>query len=1023
MIIIKKTFLLIALIIIQQCAFAATYYVDSEHGNDLWSGQQPAPMGTNGPWQTLGRLAAAALLPGDTVYLGCGATWNETLRIGASGTRAAPIAIFAGPGTCETPPAIDGAVSIPSHMWKPYGGGIYRARLPMEYISNPGLSENVNGWAHWSPGLDASMSLDTACTGSPLPCMAFTSGAASGIAISNNFPLAGGINYSASVLVMAPAGTRMKFVIRRGGPTFESLATDQYVTGSGAWQTVNFTFRAASSAPNARFDIQVLTGKTKINLREVHVQRVLPPGGVIGAFVDGTAIRDAHHPNFGRVDTNPDSPYGTIASAGARTTVDTAGLILPANASLTPGLGISIRTQTFALEERRVAAVSGTRLTLDEATYYSIKAGYGYFLTGALWMLDSPGEWYFNPSTGDLYVWMPDETVPGNRVSFNSIAVGIDLSRKAYVDLVGLDVRRVGVGVQLREATTVRLRNMAIAELANQGVEADNSLSCTIEQSSIANTGLEAIKAVGGSTTGFNISDNNITDAGGGTRTDGWRRLTRPGKAAIIVGPNASISRNQVLRSANSGIFVEKNSTVEDNHFSRACLRYNDCGGIYAGYAGNNSSIIGNVVDDISGDFAGLPAGSPNQAVGIYLDEGGTDIQVRKNTVTNAEYGIQIHDANNSTVAENVLFGNRRYQIWMQEQTKKLRAKGDIFGNRIESNILIPNVGGPSVFMESEVGDTSDFAIFLGNHYSALISPRPVSESWPGGNASYNLADWLAKGQDAGARITQPVGYASFLTSGTNIITNGSFTNSFTGWTWWNETAPYARIAVVGCAFGPCLEVTAGASPSLLASPNFSITADQWYRVSFDAATSQAGQPINVLVRRGGGGSANYEALMPAAESFPGSSSWRRYSFVFRAPKTIIAHHPSTGEELGARIDFDRIQPGFSLRVARLEMIPLTPSQTALQLRLQLNPSGNSTNVSCAPVDEAAGRCNNFIHIKDDSVVDWSALVEPRSGNVVYTRDTALVDTDHDGIADVQDACPETWEGSGVNARGCGFDQ
>lgn len=212
MIIIKKTFLLIALIIIQQCAFAATYYVDSEHGNDLWSGQQPAPMGTNGPWQTLGRLAAAALLPGDTVYLGCGATWNETLRIGASGTRAAPIAIFAGPGTCETPPAIDGAVSIPSHMWKPYGGGIYRARLPMEYISNPGLSENVNGWAHWSPGLDASMSLDTACTGSPLPCMAFTSGAASGIAISNNFPLAGGINYSASVLVMAPAGTRMKFV-------------------------------------------------------------------------------------------------------------------------------------------------------------------------------------------------------------------------------------------------------------------------------------------------------------------------------------------------------------------------------------------------------------------------------------------------------------------------------------------------------------------------------------------------------------------------------------------------------------------------------------------------------------------------------------------------------------------------------------------------------------------------------------------------------------------------------------------
>ena len=162
---------------------------------------------------------------------------------------------------------------------------------------------------------------------------------------------------------------------------------------------------------------------------------------------------------------------------------------------------------------------------------------------------------------------------------------------------------------------------------------------------------------------------------------------------------------------------------------------------------------------------------------------------------------------------------------------------------------------------------------------------------------------------------------------------------------------------------------------------------------------------------------------MPAAESFPGSNSWRRYSFVFRAPKTITANDPSTGGELGARIDFDRIQPGSSLRVARLEMIPLTPSQTALQLRLQLNTSLDSTAVPCAPTDEAAGLCDKFLRVKDDSPVDWSALVEPRSGNAIYTRDTALVDTDRDGIADVQDVCPDTREDMAVNARGCGFDQ
>ena len=145
-----------------------------------------------------------------------------------------------------------------------------------------------------------------------------------------------------------------------------------------------------------------------------------------------------------------------------------------------------------------------------------------------------------------------------------------------------------------------------------------------------------------------------------------------------------------------------------------------------------------------------------------------------------------------------------------------------------------------------------------------------------------------------------------------------------------------------------------------------------------------------MLVRRGEGGAARYEALMPAAETFPGSTAWRRYSFVFRAPKTVIADGPSTG---GARIDFDRVQPGSSLRVAKLEIVQLTPSDAALQLRLQLNPSGERSSVSCTPQDEAAALCDKFIHVKDDSRVDWSAPVDPRSGNILYSRDTSLLDT------------------------------
>lgn len=1025
MILIKKIFTIVALVIIQQCAFAATYYVDSERGNDLWSGKLSLPTGSaqaDGPWQTLGRLATTRILPGDIVYLACGATWNETLRIPSSGDSGSPIVISAGPGNCQTPPAIDGAVSIPSHMWKQHSGSIYRAQLStIEHITNSKLSASLSGWTSWSPGNDASMSLDTDCSGSPLPCMAFTSGGASGMAISNNFPLAGGMDYSASALVKAPAGTRMKLVIRRGGPSFESLATEQYVQGSGMWQTVSFTFRAFGSAPNARFDIQVLQGRTKINLREVHVKRVLPGRGLSGIFVDGTTVRGAHHPNFGQVGTDPDSPFGRIAAAGGKTIVDTEGLPLPSNASLTPGLGITIRTQPWRVEERKVIEVAGTRLTLDNATGDSILAGSGYFLTGALWMLDSPGEWYFDSSAGDLYVWMPDGTPPGGRVSFSSLTVGADLRRRSHVNVTGLDIRRVGAGVMLNAANAVQLRDMTLIDIAGYGIEADGCQTCSVERSTIAKTGLDAVKAIGGITTGFSVFDSIVTESGVLVRNDGWRRLPRPSVAAIHVGPNATISRNKVREAASNGIILETNSTATDNHVARTCMSFNDCSGIYLNYKGNNSSVTGNVVESIIGNRAGQPAHWENHTVGIYLDDGATNILVSENTVTDAEYGIQLHNANTSTVSQNRIIGNRRYQLWLQEDTTRVRAGGDIFGNKIESNLLTPVAGGPNVLMESEINDTEDFATFLNNHYSALFSARLVNKRWPTGSASYNLSEWQAQGQDTDGRVVQPKGYASFLSKGTNIVPNGDLVNHRAGWTSWNPAAPYAQLALLDCNFGPCLQLEAGGSPSLMSSPNFSVTAGQWYRVTFDAATSHEGQPIYALVRRGGGGSAEYEPLVPVAETFAGSKTWRRYSFLFQSRKTVTVNDPVT-RELGARIDFDRVQPGASVTVAKLEIVAITAAKAALKIRPLLNPDDSEADLPCAPADDTADLCDKFIYLKDDSVVSWPARLGPLTGEVVYTQDKTLSDTDGDGVADVEDACPTTPAGAAVNARGCGFE-
>lgn len=1006
-------------------AWGATYFVNNNGGSDSYTGLAPAATGgTTGPWQTMARLASATLAPGDTVYLACGGVWNETLRVPSSGATNVPITIGAGPGNCgTTPPLIDGAVTIPAHQWVQHSGSIYKARLPIDLIANPTPSTNLAPWTQWSVTGDASMSVDNACPGQLQPCLALTSGGSNSIASTNNFVLTGGVDYTAAIQLRAAPGARAKVIVRRAGPTYERLAPEQWITGTGDWQNVAIAFRAGISLSNARLDIEVPTLRSRVNMREAHVLRAFFAGtDTVATFVDGMQVRRAHHPNFGQ-SGNPDSPYATIANAGGKTVLDTSGINLPVGASLGVGLGVAMRTVDWAIEERAVTAVTGSRLTLSAPTGYDTLPGYGYYLTGALWMLDSPGEWFFDAPTGTLYVWMPDSAAPGNRVSTSTLPIGADLAMRSNVALAGLAVAHSGTGVALLGGTNISLSGVAITDSANYGIGADNCAQCQVVASTVARSGVDAVLARGPNVNALTVTDSTIIDAGASTRTDGWRMLPRSSAGALYsYGPSSLFARNTIIGAAKLGMYLGPSATAADNYVSQTCLVLNDCGAIYAGQVGSNSTISRNIVESVRGSVAGVPATMQIRSVGIYLDDLNAGSTVSGNTVTGAEYGLQLHNARGASVAGNLLFGNRRHQVWAHENTQATRPNGDVYGNIVTANMMIPTASGPAVNMFSEVGDTADFATFSGNHYSALLSQRVIGETSPTTGSSYTVAEWQATGREANSRVTQPVGYASFLAVGGNLIPNSNFANGYYGWTWWNQIAPLATVAIKTCSLGPCMELRSGASSSLVGSPNFSVTAGQWYRVSFDAMTGLPSQPINVVVRRGGGGSAGYEYLMPAVESYLGSTAWRRYTFTFQANKTVVTGDPVTNE-FGARIDFERNQPWTTLSIAHLEMVTLAPAQAALQIKMLLNSGRAATTMNCAILTVPNAACSSFVNFGDGSPVVWPVTMAGFSASPIYTRDVTLTDTDGDGIADQQDYCPNTLAGSAVNARGCALGQ
>ncbi len=201
--------------------------------------------------------------------------------------------------------------------------------------------------------------------------------------------------------------------------------------------------------------------------------------------------------------------------AGGKTLVDTSGLQLPAGATLTPGIGVTTRLLDWAIDESTVVEVTGRKLTLAAPTRYNLLAGYGYFLTGALWMLDSPGEWYFDTSASQLYLWMPDGAAPGNRVSHGVLAIGADLKGAQHVVLRDLAIRSAGTAVALNSAKSIQLANLLVTdavELWSEGTE--NCAQCQIQSSQIDRTGLDAVSVRGWLGHGFTIENSTITESG-----------------------------------------------------------------------------------------------------------------------------------------------------------------------------------------------------------------------------------------------------------------------------------------------------------------------------------------------------------------------------------------------------------------------------------------------------------------------------------------------------------------------------
>ena len=319
---------------------------------------------------------------------------------------------------------------------------------------------------------------------------------------------------------------------------------------------------------------------------------------------------------------------------------------------------------------------------------YKPQKGDWYYLVNSLSLLDCEREYYYDKSSGRLYLMLPDGRKPDdNEIWIQTESRGIEFWESSYVNLKKINL--IGGGIKIDPASHhITLDNVNVYYsnwfrdsdgYATMSKTYNNTHICgdyvTWKNSEIAYTMSNGILITGGN----NVVENcNIHDV----------NLTGGYNSAITFDPGAHdniIRRCNLSRSGRFLIYFSY-SDQNDNGYGNTLIEYNDIhdcmyltsdgGAIYTYHRNGDGVVIrNNWVHDTK----------RYGARGIYLDNNSSNFKVYRNVVWNiAEAGIVLNtDSTNNLICNNTVFDcGEGLQVWPKNPDSSMK------GTRIINNIL-----------------------------------------------------------------------------------------------------------------------------------------------------------------------------------------------------------------------------------------------------------------------------------------------------------------------------------------------
>jgi parallel beta-helix repeat protein len=330
-----------------------------------------------------------------------------------------------------------------------------------------------------------------------------------------------------------------------------------------------------------------------------------------------------------------------------------------------------------------------------------------YYIENVFEGLDTPGEWYLNRNTGDLYYWpLPSEDIHNSEIIAPVLEQIIEVRQAGYITFRNL---------------TFSYEDWRLPEGKSETDESLNTIKfylaehCSLEDCVIRHTGgAYAVGCLWVTNKNINIIGNEIYDIAGGAiglcsgeaesciisdniiHDIGKVNKDAIGMGMYLWGIDFTVSHNLIYNGPYSGIlFLARNyqdgqpwkkNIIEYNEIHDVMQELNDGGGIDVAGHQPGTLIQYNKIHDIAA--TDMHVKEEHSFHGIYLDDGAKEFIVKNNVVYRTDNGLLIHNAPNNVISNNIFIDAATWDLVFSgyaapDFTDDQYQPGNVFTNNI----------------------------------------------------------------------------------------------------------------------------------------------------------------------------------------------------------------------------------------------------------------------------------------------------------------------------------------------------